>query len=157
MITHFDLNILVPVYNEEKTIINVLTRLNKACKFISNKCIIVIDDGSNDTTNKLLKKHKHLYNKLVTSPTNRGKGSAVILGLGKVSNGYVLIQDADLEYDPNEIPGLWKVVLEEDIDLLLTTRLSGSTLTRVHYFWHKIGNNVITLIFNLMTIYILYL
>ena len=146
----FDLNILVPVYNEEKTIIAVLSKLNKACKSISNKSIIVIDDGSTDTTNKLLKKNKNLYSKLVTSPINRGKGRAIILGLGEVSNGYILIQDADLEYDPIEIPKLWRITLSEDIDLLLTTRLSGSTLTRVHYFWHKIGNKSITLIFNLV-------
>jgi glycosyltransferase involved in cell wall biosynthesis len=141
---------LVPVYNEEKTIIAVLSKLNKACKSISNKSIIVIDDGSTDTTNKLLKKNKNLYSKLVTSPINRGKGRAIILGLGEVSNGYILIQDADLEYDPIEIPKLWRITLSEDIDLLLTTRLSGSTLTRVHYFWHKIGNKSITLIFNLV-------
>lgn len=145
-----NLNILVPVYNEEKTVIEVLTKLNKACKAISNKSIIVIDDGSTDATNNLLKKNKNLYSKLVTSSINRGKGRAIILGLGEVSGGYILIQDADLEYDPTEIPKLWNIILSEDIDLLLTSRLSGSTLTRVHYFWHKIGNKSITLIFNLV-------
>lgn len=150
MRAQFDLNILVPVYNEEKTVIEVLTKLNKACKAISNKSIIVIDDGSTDATNNLLKKNKNLYSKLVTSSINRGKGRAIILGLGEVSGGYILIQDADLEYDPTEIPKLWNIVLSEDIDLLLTSRLSGSTLTRVHYFWHKIGNKSITLIFNLV-------
>lgn len=150
MRAQFDLNILVPVYNEEKTVIEVLTRLNKACKAISNKSIIVIDDGSTDATNNLLKKNKNLYSKLVTSSINRGKGRAIILGLGEVSGGYILIQDADLEYDPTEIPKLWNIILSEDIDLLLTSRLSGSTLTRVHYFWHKIGNKSITLIFNLV-------
>ena len=150
MRAQFDLNILVPVYNEEKTVIEVLTKLNKACKAISNKSIIVIDDGSTDATNNLLKKNKNLYSKLVTSSINRGKGRAIILGLGEVSGGYILIQDADLEYDPTEIPKLWNIILSEDIDLLLTSRLSGSTLTRVHYFWHKIGNKSITLIFNLV-------
>lgn len=150
MQAQLNLNILVPVYNEERTVIEVLTKLNKACKSISNKRIIVINDGSTDTTKNLLKKNKNLYSKLVTSPNNRGKGSAIILGLREVSNGYILIQDADLEYDPSEIPKLWRIILSEDIDLLLTTRLSGSTLARVHYFWHKIGNKIITLIFNLV-------
>jgi len=145
-----DLNILVPVYNEEKTIIEVLSKLNKVCKPIKNKIIIVVDDGSTDATHKLLEKNKNLYNKLVTSPVNKGKGSAIILGLNVVSTGYILIQDADLEYDPNEIPRLWEMVKSNDIDVLLTTRMSGSPLTRVHYFWHKLGNKTITLMFNLI-------
>jgi glycosyltransferase involved in cell wall biosynthesis len=145
-----DLNILIPVYNEEKTIIEVLVKLNKVCKPIKNKNIIVVDDGSTDNTHRLLEKNKTLYNKLVTSEINKGKGNAIILGLNEVSNGYVLIQDADLEYDPNEIPRLWEIVKSNDIDVLLTSRLSGSPLTRVHYFWHKLGNKSITLMFNLI-------
>ena len=145
-----DLNILIPVYNEEKTIIEVLVKLNKVCKPINNKSIIVVDDGSTDKTHKLLGKNKKLYNKLVTSSVNKGKGNAIILGLNEVSSGYILIQDADLEYDPNEIPRLWEIVKSNDIDVLLTSRLSGSPLTRVHYFWHKLGNKSITLLFNLI-------
>jgi glycosyltransferase involved in cell wall biosynthesis len=145
-----DLNILIPVYNEEKTIIEVLVKLNKVCKSINNKSIIVVDDGSTDKTHKLLEKNKKLYDKLVTSAVNKGKGSAIILGLNEVSSGYILIQDADLEYDPNEIPRLWEIVKSNDIDVLLTSRLSGSPLTRVHYFWHKLGNKSRTLMFNLI-------
>jgi len=145
-----DLNILIPVYNEEKTIIEVLAKLNKVCKPIKNKSIIVVDDGSTDKTHKLLEENKKLYNKLVTSTVNKGKGNAIILGLNEASSGYILIQDADLEYDPNEIPRLWEIVKSNDIDVLLTSRLSGSPLTRVHYFWHKLGNKSITLMFNLI-------
>jgi glycosyltransferase involved in cell wall biosynthesis len=145
-----DLNILIPVYNEEKTIIEVLVKLNKVCKPIKNKSIIVVDDGSTDNTHRLLEKNKKLYNKLVTSEVNKGKGNAIILGLNEVSGGYILIQDADLEYDPSEIPRLWEMVKSNDIDVLLTTRMSGSPLTRVHYFWHKLGNKSITLMFNLI-------
>ena len=145
-----ELNILIPVYNEEKTILEVLSKLNNVCKFISKKSIIVINDGSTDNTYELLKKNKKLYSKLITSTINKGKGNAIILGLNEVSSGYILIQDADLEYDPIEIPRLWEIVNSNDIDLLLTTRLSGSTLTRVHYFWHKLGNRTITLMFNLI-------
>jgi glycosyltransferase involved in cell wall biosynthesis len=145
-----DLNILIPVYNEEKTIIEVLSKLNKVCKPIKNKSIIVVDDGSTDNTHRLLEKNKKLYNKLVTSEVNKGKGNAIILGLNEVSGGYILIQDADLEYDPSEIPRLWEMVKSNDIDVLLTTRMSGSPLTRVHYFWHKLGNKSITLMFNLI-------
>ena len=110
----------------------------------------MVDDGSTDNTHRLLEKNKKLYNKLVTSEVNKGKGNAIILGLNEVSGGYILIQDADLEYDPSEIPRLWEMVKSNDIDVLLTTRMSGSPLTRVHYFWHKLGNKSITLMFNLI-------
>jgi glycosyltransferase involved in cell wall biosynthesis len=145
-----ELNILIPVFNEERTIIQVLTKLNKICKPIVNKKIIVIDDGSSDMTPILLGKNKKLFSKLLTSPVNKGKGNAIILGLNEVSSGYILIQDADLEYDPNEILRLWEIVISNDIDVLLTSRMSGSPLTRVHYFWHKQGNKCITLMFNLI-------
>lgn len=150
MSTDPHLNIVIPVFNEEKTILPVLSKLNSECKSIKNKNIIVVDDGSNDGTSFLLKKNPKLYSKLIISENNLGKGGAIILALEYIKNGYVLIQDADLEYDPIEIPRLWNLVRENDIDVLLTTRMSGSPLTRVHYFWHKLGNNFITFVFNIL-------
>jgi glycosyltransferase involved in cell wall biosynthesis len=144
------LNIIIPVFNEERTIVLVLKKLNSACKSIKNKNIIVVDDGSKDKTSYYLKSNSNLYSKLITSEVNQGKGGAIILALETIKSGYVLIQDADLEYDPAEIPRLWEIVTSNDIDVLLTSRLSGSPLTRVHYFWHKFGNKLITLIFNLV-------
>ena len=143
------LNIVIPVYNEEKTIISVLNKLNSECISIKNKNIIVVDDGSKDQTPLLLKNNSNLYSKLITSDKNFGKGAAIILALENIKTGYVLIQDADLEYDPAEIPKLWNMVTSNDIDVLLTSRMSGSPLTRVHYFWHKLGNKLITFIFNI--------
>lgn len=143
------LNIVVPVFNEEKTIISVLNKLNSECKSIKNKNIIVVNDGSEDKTLFLLRKNSNLYSKLIISEKNLGKGGAIILALEYIKAGYVLIQDADLEYDPIEIPRLWNLVTSNDIDVLLTTRMSGSPLTRVHYFWHKCGNKLITFIFNI--------
>jgi len=143
------LNIVIPVFNEEKTIISVLNRLNNECKSIKNKKIIVVDDGSYDKTSYLLKKHSKLYSKLITSGKNIGKGGAVILALKHINTGYVLVQDADLEYDPSEIPRLWNLVKVYDIEVLLTSRMCGSALTRVHYFWHKLGNKLITFLFNI--------
>ena len=143
------LNIVIPVYNEEKTIISVLNKLNSECASIKNKNIIVVDDGSKDQTPILLKNNSKLYSKLITSDKNFGKGAAIILALESIKTGYVLIQDADLEYDPAEIPRLWNLVTSNDIDVLLTSRMSGSPLTRVHYFWHKLGNKLITFIFNI--------
>ena len=143
------LNIVIPAYNEEKTIISVLNKLNSECASIKNKNIIVVDDGSKDQTPILLKNNSKLYSKLITSDKNFGKGAAIILALESIKTGYVLIQDADLEYDPAEIPRLWNLVTSNDIDVLLTSRMSGSPLTRVHYFWHKLGNKLITFIFNI--------
>lgn len=142
------LNIVIPVFNEENTIIQVLKKINLECKSIKDKKIIVIDDGSNDSTSYLLKSNSALYSKLITSEKNLGKGSAIIAALDYIKSGYILIQDADLEYDPAEIPRLWDTVISNDIDVLLTSRLSGSPLTRVHYFWHKLGNQLITFVFN---------
>ena len=144
------LNIVIPVFNEEKTIVSVLNKLNSECRSIKDKNIIVVDDGSKDQTPLLLKNNSELYSKLIISEKNLGKGGAIILALESIKTGYVLIQDADLEYDPAEIPRLWNLVTSNDIDVLLTTRMSGSPLTRVHYFWHKIGNKSITFIFNLV-------
>lgn len=150
MPTHSQLNIVIPVFNEEKTILSVLNKLNSECKSIKDKNIIVVDDGSKDKTPFLLKKNAKLYSKLIISENNLGKGGAIMLALEHIKTGYVLIQDADLEYDPAEISRLWNLVRENDIDVLLTTRLSGSPLTRVHYFWHKLGNKFITFVFNIV-------
>jgi len=144
------LNIVIPVFNEERTILSVLNKLNSECKSIKNKNIVVVDDGSKDKTSLLLKKNAKLFSKLIISEKNLGKGGAIMLALEQIKTGYVLIQDADLEYDPVEIPRLWNLVRENDIDVLLTTRLSGSPLTRVHYFWHKLGNKFITFVFNIV-------
>ncbi len=150
MSTNSQLNIVIPVFNEEKTILSVLHKLNSECKSIKDKNIIVVDDGSNDKTSFLLKKNAKLYSRLIISENNLGKGGAIMLALEHIKTGYVLIQDADLEYDPVEIPRLWNLVRENDIDVLLTTRLYGSPLTRVHYFWHKLGNKFITFVFNIV-------
>jgi glycosyltransferase involved in cell wall biosynthesis len=143
------LKILIPVYNEEKTIIKILEKISVSCEQIKNYEVIVVDDGSTDQTNNQLLSHSNLYSSLLTLPQNRGKGYAIIKGLENVNQGFVLIQDADLEYDPSEIPNLWNVIKKNSAEVLLTSRLSGSKTTRVHYFWHKVGNKIITLFFNI--------
>jgi len=142
------LKILIPVYNEEKTIIKILEKISVSCEQIKNYEVIVVDDGSTDQTNNQLLSHSNLYSSLLTLPQNRGKGYAIIKGLENINQGFVLIQDADLEYDPSEIPNLWSEIKKNSAEVLLTSRLSGSKTTRVHYFWHKVGNRIITLFFN---------
>ena len=143
------LKILIPVYNEEKTIIKILEKISVSCEQIKNYEVIVVDDGSTDQTNNQLLSHSNLYSSLLTLPKNRGKGYAIIKGLENIKQGFVLIQDADLEYDPSEIPNLWNEIKKNSAEVLLTSRLSGSKTTRVHYFWHKVGNRIITLFFNI--------
>ena len=143
------LKILIPVYNEEKTIIKILEKISVSCEQIKNYEVIVVDDGSTDQTNNQLLSHSNLYSSLLTLPQNRGKGYAIIKGLENIKQGFVLIQDADLEYDPSEIPNLWNEIKKNSAEVLLTSRLSGSKTTRVHYFWHKVGNRIITLFFNI--------
>jgi glycosyltransferase involved in cell wall biosynthesis len=144
-----ELSIVVPVYNEEDLIIKTLTKLNETVQSIGLSEIIVVSDGSTDHTNSILEGNPNLYTRLICLKENKGKGAAVKAGLEVSTGTFVLIQDADAEYDPVEIPRLWLLTKNLELDLLATTRFSGSEITRVHYFWHKIGNRFITLLFNL--------
>jgi glycosyltransferase involved in cell wall biosynthesis len=141
------LTVLVPVFNEQESIIPLLTKLRN--QEIPNLKVVVINDGSIDKTRDLLEENSDLWDECIHFGENKGKGHAIKTGLSYVSSEYVLIQDADLEYDPEEIPRLWGVVSKYHVDLLMTSRLNGMGLTRVHYFWHRFGNKLITLIFNI--------
>ena len=96
------LSIIIPVYNEQKTILKILKKINVLKKY-SELEIIVINDGSTDKTLDILIENKNLYTKLIEIKNNSGKGKAVIEGLKKVKSDYVVIQDADLEYDPVDL------------------------------------------------------
>ncbi len=142
--------ILVPAYNEEATIVEILRRVSaQAIEGIDFE-IVVIDDGSADRTPELLESNPDLYTTLIKLPRNGGKGAAVMAGLGAASGDYVLFQDADLEYDPADYAKLLAPVIRFDADVVMGSRLSGSPMTRVSYFWHRVGNRVITLLFNLL-------
>mgnify|MGYP001421512928 CR=1 FL=1 len=144
------LSIIVPAYNEENSIIKILEKVAKVEIEGVNKEVIVIDDCSTDKTLNLLEKNKNLYDALIKLPKNSGKGEAVKKGLMKASGQYVLFQDADLEYDPKDYKKLLEPVLLLDADLVIGSRFLASQLTRVYYFWHKVGNKFITLLFNVL-------
>ena len=144
------LSIIIPAYNEEKTIIKILEKVNKVKIEGVEKEIIVIDDCSNDNTLYLLENNNDLYNELIKSSKNNGKGAAVKKGLLKAKGQYILFQDADLEYDPNDYVKLIEPILRFNADVVMGSRLSAPQFTRVYYFWHKIGNRLITLIFNIL-------
>jgi len=143
------LSIIIPAYNEEKTIIKLLDKVDKVNIESVEKEIIVINDCSSDGTQSLLEKNENLYSKLIKLKKNSGKGAAVKAGLLKATGDFILFQDADLEYDPNDYEKLLEPVLRFNADVVMGSRLAASQLTRVYYFWHKIGNKLITLIFNI--------
>ena len=145
-----DLTVLVPAYNEEATILGILERVGEQKIDGVNIEILVVDDGSTDRTVELLELNPSLYTRLIKRPLNGGKGAAVKAGLKEATGDYVLFQDADLEYDPAEYEKLLRPVFDFDADIVMGSRLVASPCTRVSYFWHKFGNRLITLVFNIL-------
>ena len=140
------LSILMPLYNEEKTVAIVLDKLLKQKEV---KEIVVVDDGSTDDSAKIVKKFAK-KNKIIKffQKTNGGKGSAIRLALQKASGDYVLIQDADLEYDPEEIPLLLEPVLKGRSTVVYGSRFIGAHSNLL--FWHRVGNNFLNFLVNLL-------
>ncbi len=143
------LSVIVPVYNEVATIGEILRKV-RAQKINGVAIeIVVVDDGSKDGTRDFLDGNPHLYDIFLKNPKNLGKGGAVKNALAKATGDYVLFQDADLEYDPDEYESLLFPVLKFGADIVIGSRLTGVKWTRVYYFWHKIGNTFITTWFNI--------
>ena len=144
------LSIIIPVYNEEKTIINILKKIKKNSSSLSKYEIIVIDDGSTDQSKNLLENNKELYDKLLINETNKGKGFAVKKGIKNATGSHIIFQDADLEYDPDDFKKFEKIFTEFDADGVIGSRFVYSSYTRSHNILNKIGNNFLTLIFNIL-------
>jgi glycosyltransferase involved in cell wall biosynthesis len=144
------LSIIVPAYNEEASIVELLSRVRAQSVQGVDIEIVVVDDGSKDRTVQLLEQNSRLYDRLVKQGKNGGKGAAVRAGLLHATGDYVLFQDADLEYDPNEYGKLLEPVLRFDADVVIGSRMLAPPWTRVHYFWHKRGNELLTFAFNLL-------
>lgn len=142
------ISIIIPSYNEEKTIIKVLERISEVIISDIIYEVIIIDDGSTDKTLDLLKSNSYLYDHLVTYNNNKGKGFAVKMGLNQAKGDYIF-QDADLEYDPVEINNFYEVITMFKPDLIIGSRFNYSKYTRSHNMLNKLGNKLITLLFNL--------
>lgn len=142
------LSIVIPVYNERNTVLELLERV-RATGF--EKEIILVDDGSTDGTRELLRGLPPSEDLLVIlQPENRGKGAALRAGFARVTGDIVVIQDADLEYDPAEYANLVRPILDNQADVVYGSRfLSGPH--RVLLFWHSVGNRVLTLLSNIFT------
>lgn len=138
------LSVIVPVYNEEATVKQLLDSLLKES---SVNEVIVVDDGSTDKTPKILKAFKHRKLKLFTKP-NGGKGSAIQLGLTKVSGDYVLIQDADLEYNPSDIPALLDPIKKGYAEVVYGSRFLGPHSNLL--YWHRKGNDFLNFLVNVL-------
>ena len=144
------LSIIIPAYNEEKTIIGVLEKIKNNSSELFKHEIIVIDDGSTDQSRKLLEENKNLYDKLLINNTNRGKGFSVKKGILNSSGTHIIFQDADNEYNPIDFRKFEKVFLEFDADGIIGSRFIYSDYTRSHNILNKMGNTLLTLIFNLL-------
>ena len=146
------ISIIIPVFNEEKTVISVLKKINlekKKYKKIHFE-IIVIDDCSTDKSFFLLKKERNLYDKIFSFKKNLGKGAAVKKGLELSTGNYVLFQDADSEYDITDYNKIFYPIIHHSADIVMGTRLKGSPVTRCFNFSNFLGNKLITFIFDLL-------
>ena len=154
------LSVLVPVYNEEGTLEEVVRRV---CAFPMAKEIILVDDGSKDRSREILNRlqeenqragqeHNAINQiKVFFQPHNQGKGAALRTALGHVTGDIVLVQDADLEYDPSDYPALLEPIEKGQADVVYGSRFAGGGAHRVLFFWHSVGNRGLTLLSNMLS------
>ncbi len=144
------LSIVMPCYNELHTIEKIVDALRNMP--FQDKEIIIVDDCSTDgTVEKIKSKIEPLVDKVIYHTRNQGKGAALRTGIKAARGDIVIIQDADLEYDPNEIPKVIQPILEGRADIVYGSRFMGSGPHRVVYYWHMIGNKLLTTLSNMFT------
>jgi glycosyltransferase involved in cell wall biosynthesis len=146
------LSIVIPIYNEAATILELL-ELVSAINVGLDKELVLIDDCSSDGTRDVLKKvaTDHPEWRVLFHDVNRGKGAALRTGFAAATGDFVLIQDADLEYDPREYPILLRPLLENRADVVFGSRFQGGGPHRVCFFWHYLGNKFLTTLSNMTT------
>jgi glycosyltransferase involved in cell wall biosynthesis len=148
------LSVIIPVYNERQTLGEIVSRVMSVEIGTLERQIVIVDDGSTDGTRETITSLAQRYHCIapVFQPHNRGKGAAVAEGIRRSSGDLMVIQDADLEYDPAEYPLLLAPILRGEADVVYGSRFLGAPRgSRVMYFWHTVGNKIITLICNAFT------
>tara|TARA_Y100000589_G_scaffold68551_1_gene60263 strand:+ start:1741 stop:2451 length:711 start_codon:yes stop_codon:yes gene_type:complete len=147
--SNFTLSVIIPCFNEINTIEQVLIKVRNSP--IKSKQIIIIDDFSTDGTREFLNSLDDESIKVVLQNKNQGKGAAIAKGIKFATGEISIIQDADLEYDPNEYAKLINPILVNQADVVFGSRFQGAEPHRVVYFWHRVGNGFLTLLSNIMT------
>jgi len=146
------LSIIIPVYNEEKFIEEIYSKVMAVNLPPGiSKEIIIIDDNSRDDTKKIIQGFADENTVIIKQEINRGKGSCIRLGLEKASGDIILIQDADLEYDPEEYPKLLAPIINGKADVVYGSRFRGGDVQRILFYWHSWGNKVLTALSNMLT------
>lgn len=142
------LSVVIPVYNERDTIAEVIQRVKEAP---IDKEIVIVDDFSTDGTRDILKTINDDSIKIFFHEKNQGKGAALRTGFREVTGDIVIVQDADLEYDPQEYPKLVKPIMDGKADVVYGSRFAGGEPHRVVFFWHMVGNKFLTFLSNMLT------
>ncbi|OAN49163.1 glycosyl transferase [Paramagnetospirillum marisnigri] len=147
------LTIVIPCYNEEKTLEAIVDRVLAADRCGLDLEMVIVDDGSRDKSVEVMKALAAKHPQIITAEhgINQGKGAALRTGFQKATGDIVLVQDADLEYSPADYPKLLKPFLDGRADVVFGSRFKGGDESRVLYFWHSIGNRVLTLASNMFT------
>lgn len=144
-------SIVIPIYNEKETLHEIVTRV-RAVEGLEIKELILVDDFSTDGTRELLEAgfDEPIFKKCYHAE-NQGKGAALRTGFAEATADVVAIQDADLEYDPRELPGLIQPIINDQADVVYGSRFQGGGPRRVVFFWHMLGNRFLTILSNMVT------